>query len=170
MISAEITVEQNPALVYIASLESKRSRRTMRGALNHIAQIMTKDDDAILLDWPWGNLRFQHTQVIRLTSLIVESSKTSKPYSPTAINQMLAALRGTLKAVWRLGLSADEYASAIDLKQVQNGTPPASRNIQRGELVALLDTCESDDAGVRDAAIISLMKINNNWVQHRVVR
>ena len=149
---------ENPALIYIGSLGSADSRRTMQGSLNRIAQIVLNDDVATLLDVPWGNLRFQHTQAIRSALLTQNSPKTDKPYSPAAINKMMAALRGTLKAAWRLGLiSAEQYTHAIDLKRIRNETPPAGRDIRRGELSALLDSCENDKAGIRDAAMISLL-------------
>ncbi|MGB1250748.1 MAG: tyrosine-type recombinase/integrase [Candidatus Promineifilaceae bacterium] len=151
-------VTENPALIYLASLGSAESRRTMQGSLNRIAQIVLNNDEATFIDVPWGQLRFQHTQAIRSALLTQPSLKTGKPYSPAAINKTLAALRGTLKSAWRLGLiSAEALAHATDLKRIPNETPPAGRDIQRGELGALLDTCKNDKAGIRDAAMIALL-------------
>lgn len=75
------------------------------------------------------------------------------------MNKLLAALRGTLKAAWRLGLmSAEDYQRAADLPPVRTHTLPAGRYVTRGELAALLAACnDGTKAGVRDAAIIALL-------------
>ena len=52
----------NPVLVYLSQLSSS-SRRTMRGALETIAKIVsTGEFNAI--SFPWAELRYQHTQAI----------------------------------------------------------------------------------------------------------
>ena len=52
----------NPMLVYLSQL-SPSSRRTMRGALETIAKIVSAGElDAI--GFPWAELRYQHTQAI----------------------------------------------------------------------------------------------------------
>src|SRR5947209_4680910 len=84
----------NPAAVYLARL-APGSRRTMRGALDTIAGILTSGrQDAAALDW--ATLRYQHTQAIR--------AALADRYQPAMANKCLAALRGTLKECWRLGL------------------------------------------------------------------
>lgn len=146
--------QENPGLVYLASL-SPGSRRTMRQALDVIAEILTSGmcDHRSL---PWGALRFQHTQAVR-------ASLTEK-YSAATANKMLAALKQTLRAAWSLGyMSAEEYQRAIDLKSVKGEKPDAAagRALSFGEWMGLFAACQSDPgpAGVRDAAIIALLKI-----------
>ena len=141
--------DQNPALVYLAGL-SEGSRRTMRQALDAIAHLVGDGADALTL--PWANLRFQHTAAIR--------SKLAETYAPTTANKMLSALRGVLKAAWKLGqMSAEDYHRAADLGSVKGETLPAGRSITPGEIAALADACAADQsaAGVRDAAIIGLL-------------
>lgn len=149
-----IPADRNPALVYLASL-ALGSRRTMRQALNTIADILTAGRcDHVTL--PWGALRFQHTQALR--------SALHEKYNAATVNKMLSALRQTLRNAWNLGyLSAEEYQRAVDLKPVSGEKPEAAvgRALKFGEWVALLSICATDDspAGVRDAALIALFKI-----------
>ena len=146
--------QENPSLVYLASL-SPGSRRTMRQALDAMATHLTSGacDHRTL---PWGMLRFQHTQALR--AILLEN------YSAATANKMLSALRQTIKMAWSLGyMSADEYQRATDLKAVKGETPDAAagRALAYGEWLGLFAACQVDDgpAGVRDAAIIGLMKI-----------
>jgi site-specific recombinase XerD len=142
-------LDEHPAVVYLAGL-SAGSRRTMAGALNAIARIVTNDETADYFDVPWQQLRFQHTVAIR--------SQLATDYKHSTANRMLSALRGTLKAAWRLGLmSAEDYQLAASVESVSGETVPAGRHIPSGELVALLATCTQDKLGIRDAAVISLL-------------
>ena len=71
---------------------------------------------------------------------------------------MLSALRGVLKAAWKLGLmSAEDYQKAASVESVRGETVPAGRALSGGELAGLLDTCEQEPLGIRDAAILSLL-------------
>jgi integrase len=140
---------QNPAIVYLASL-AEGSRRAMRGALNRIAALLV--DGADIESFPWGSLRYQHTQAIR-------AALADQCGAPTA-NQALAALRGTLKAAWRLGqMTADEYMAAADLAGVKAEKPDqaAGRALTLGELMALVGVCaDGTAAGARDAAMLAV--------------
>ena len=59
-----LSPDKQPDLAYLAGL-SKGSRRTMAGALDVIAQIVTGDESAGYMAIPWSKLRFQHTNAIR---------------------------------------------------------------------------------------------------------
>ena len=144
-------LDQNPAAVYLASL-APGSRRTMRASLNTIASLLTNSSqpDALRLDW--SRLRFAHTTAVR--SLLAER------YTHSTANKMLAALRGTLKAAWRLGqMSAEEYQRACDVGSVSGETLPAGRAIASGELIGLMAACAKSEklAGTRDAAMLALL-------------
>ena len=147
----KMALDQNPAAVYLAGL-SAGSRRTMRASLNTIASLLTNGAqiDAFALDW--ARLRFSHTAALR--SLLAER------YAHSTANKMLAALRGTLKAAWRLGqMSAEEYQRACDVGTVQGETLPAGRAIASGELIGLMAACAQTEklAGARDAAMLALL-------------
>lgn len=142
--------DQNPAAVYIASLESAHSRRTMQSALTEIAAMLTGSRTPF--DVAWNALRFQHTAAIR--------SKLAETYAAATANKMLCALRGTLKAARDLGqMSAEDYSRAATIKAIKGETLPRGRALSRGEIGALLTSCTNDPtpAGARDAAIIALL-------------
>lgn len=144
-------LEINPAAVYLSSLPSPGSRRTMRGALDTVAAILTggKHD---ALSCPWETVRFQHTAAVR--------TRLAECYAPATANCILSALRGVLEAAWRLGqISAEDWLKASRVKAIKGSTLPAGRHLSFGEIEALLTACCNDDgpAGARDAAIIGVM-------------
>jgi site-specific recombinase XerD len=142
-------IDRNPAAVYLAGL-SPSSRRVMQNALDTIAQMATNSDQAAALTFPWHELRFQHTAAIR--------AALAERYAHSTANRMLSAMRGTLKAAWKLGqMTAEDYHAAASVDNVKGQTVPAGRHIPSGEVVSLLDTCDQTEAGIRDAAIIALL-------------
>lgn len=149
--SEERRADQNPALVYLSQLNSDSGRRTMLQALEHIAGLVSGGRaTADTLDW--AALRFQHTAAIR--------AALTRDYKPATVNKQLSALRGALRAAWRLGqMSAEDYQRAADVKGVRGETLPRGRAATAGELGALLDTCANDPtpAGARDGALLALL-------------
>ncbi len=122
----------------------------MRQALDTIAALLTGNADALVCNW--SMLRFQHTMAIRAG--LVEH------YKPATVNKMLSALRGVLKAAWLLGqMAAEDYHKAVTVPSVRNETLPAGREVETGEIMALIGACHEDDrpAGVRDAALVAVL-------------
>ena len=146
---AQVAPDQHPALVYLAQL-APGSRPTMRSALDTISGILTSGRcDALTLAWP--QVRYQHAAAVR-TAL-------AERYSPASSNKMLAALRGVLRAAWRLGLtSAEDYHLAASVEPVRGSSLPAGRALSSGDLRALFRSCADDPrpSGTRDAAIFAL--------------
>jgi site-specific recombinase XerC len=71
---------------------------------------------------------------------------------------MLSALRGVLKAAWKLDLmSAGDYQKAASVESVRGETVPAGRALAQAEIAALLATCDDTPLGIRDAALISIL-------------
>lgn len=141
-------LSQNPAAVYLAAL-APSSRRTMEAALDTLAAML---GDFTAMTCPWGALRFQHTAAIR--------AQLAEKYAAATANKMLAALRGVLKAAWRLGLmTTEDYGRAADVVNVSGETLPAGRALTAGELKALLQACADDPttAGARDGALLALL-------------
>ena len=140
----------NPALVYLASLPSPESRRVMASALNRIADMVKPG--ATLEAFPWEALRFEHVNAIR--------SALMERYKPATVNRHLAALKGVLKAAWRMGLISDaDYMRAVDVKGVRGETLPAGRMLDAGEVAAVVAACKADasPAGARDAALLAVL-------------
>lgn len=145
-----LPLDQHPAAVYVAGL-AKGSRRTMRAALDKIADMLIGGATALTINW--AALRFQHTAAIR--------ARLAESYSAATANKMLSALRGVLKAAWRLGqMSSDDYSRAVDIDRIKGSTLPAGRALTAGEIAALLEACAKDAtaAGARDAALIALLR------------
>lgn len=145
-----LPLDQNPAAVYLSSL-TDTGRRSQAHALSVVAEMLL-GDQADLFSVPWAKLRYQHLMAIR--------SELLKRYKPATVNRTLCAVRGTLKAAWRLGqLSSDDYQRTIDVPSVSGETLPAGRELSSGEISALMADCGSDPtpAGARDAAMIALM-------------
>jgi len=141
-------LDQHPVAVYLASL-APGSRRCMRTALNLVACTVSGGRcDALGLDW--ARLRYAHTAAVR--AVLVEK------YAPASVNQALAAMKGVLKAAWRLDLIGDrDYARAIDVPGVKNQVPPRGRAARAGELRALFECCgDGTRLGARDAALLAL--------------
>ncbi len=137
------------AATYLASLRSAVGRRTMVSALNQIAHLAGATD---WLSLNWSMLTPETAQVI--------SSKLTG--APATINKALAGLRGVARQLF-----AAKLIGADDLQRIKDATTsvkgsrlPAGRDIDNGEVVALMRVCANDPtpAGARDAAIIALMR------------
>lgn len=143
-----------PARVYVAGL-SGDGRRTMTACLQAVAAWLSggrADIDTL----PWAALRYPHTSAVRaaLARAVAEDR-----YAPATANKHLAALRGALKAAWRMGLvDSEDYHRAVDLRPIAGTRLPAGRDVDGAELAALLAHCTADEtaAGARDAAIVAL--------------
>src|SRR5688572_7974182 len=144
----DLPADQHPAAVYLARI-SVGSRRTMRGALDTVAGLLTSNSaDARSMDW--SALRYQHTTAVR--SILAEL------YAPATANKMLAALRGVLREAWRLGqMSVEDYQRAADLSPVRGSQAERGRALAGTELQLLFAACARDKtaAGCRDAALIA---------------
>ena len=140
----------NPALVYLAAL-APSGRRTMRGRLEMVAQMITGQRD--LLDVRWAELRFEHLAALR-------ARLEERGLAPASVNATLYALRGVGKACWNLGLlSAEDFARLKNVSCVRGSRLPAGRALVSGELLALLEACAADKSpsGTRDAALLCVL-------------
>ena len=149
--------QENPVLSYLARL-SAGSRRTMRGSLEEIAKVSSGGEVGALA-FPWWRLTGTHTAMIR--------GFLAERYAPSTANKMLSAMKGVLKACFRLGyMTADERDRASDVAPVRGTRLPPGRSIPRGELSSLFEVCarEAEDPkmrarGVRDAAMLALLYV-----------
>lgn len=150
----------HPVTVYLASLAARgpahgsySSRETMRGCLDRLARLMTGDSGSDAYSVPWQTLRLQHVTALR-TALLDQG------LTPATVNKYLSALKGVLRACWRLGLmSGDDYQLAASVPAAKGETVLAGREVTAGERVALMAVCATDPspAGARDAALVALL-------------
>jgi site-specific recombinase XerD len=141
-----------PVLAYLASLAAVRSRYVQGRALDQMAGLLTGGKITQATGFPWHLIRYEHTTALR-TAL-------QERYRPATVNRHLCALRGVLRAAWRVGLmTAEAFQRAADLSSVPTETLPAGREIGGGELAGMITVCQDDPtpAGVRDAAILAVL-------------
>jgi hypothetical protein len=134
-------VKKRPALVYLAGL-AKSARRSMRVMLatagcwiadaigvhlNGIeAMVGEKRDRAVIEAIPWHRLTYAHVVAVR-------TGAEELGNSPATTNIVLSAIRGTVRAAWRLGLlNAEELVRIEDVGNVKARTEPTGRRIGRG--------------------------------------
>jgi integrase len=170
-IIASETGKQNPAAVYLRSLNSPTSQASQRNALNIVArkllaieeiESIKKDgtpskrrlsgagsDDYLLFNW--SELRYEHTTAIQTWLLSQYKTKTAE--------RIMAAIKGTLKSAWRMGLmESDDYLRAVDLTGIAANSQ-TGRMLSPEEVAALFATCAKGGPTIatRDAAILMIM-------------
>lgn len=146
--------EEHPVAVYIASLQSPLSRSTMQEVLHGLAQRMSggQSDE---WSYSWVSLRFQHVNALK--SLLLETQ------SYVTVNKKLSAVRGVLKAAWRLEqMDSETYHRSVDVRSAKGSTLPRGREVGAKEFVNLFAVCADPRAGnavaaSRDAAIFAVM-------------
>jgi site-specific recombinase XerD len=142
---------KHPAKVYLAHLAKGSSRVSMASTLEKVARLISRDRFGAE-EFPWHRLHTAHLEAIR--------SELRERYKPATANKYLAAIRGVLKAAWKLDLiSTDEYQKAISVDPVRGETLPRGRALTSGELRALFEACAADQtpAGRRDAALMAVL-------------
>jgi len=178
---------QNPAAVYLAGLESERSRRTMLHALGTIADLLypgqwPKPTRPALPDDPTPEQESAHRAALeayraeydqykrralavpwhelRFAETQAIRARLAATCAHTTANKRLSALRGVLGAAFDLGLmDAESYQRAVKVKGIKGETLPAGRSVAPGEVVGLMDACAADQSasGARDAALLALL-------------
>jgi site-specific recombinase XerD len=147
---AAAPADQDPVLVYLASLGSEKSRRTMRAALESIAaELGAPGPHAI----PWRQLRYPHVAALR--------ARLADKRSPATVNKLLSALRGVAREAMRLGqLEADAYTRIADVEGLRGSRLPAGRHVELAELASLFAACATGSAqGRRDAALLGVLRV-----------
>jgi len=143
-----VAIEHNPVIVYLAGL-APGSRRTMRAALRTIATMI--DPAANEMAFPFHLLDHAHVSAIR--------SRLAERHAPATANRMLAALRGVIKAAFKLGLiDADQRERACSIDPVRGSRVVKGRALSQGELRALFEVCDpSSPSGARNAGLIAIL-------------
>jgi site-specific recombinase XerD len=143
-----LPLDRHPVAVYLAGL-APGSRRTMRAALRVIAAVVQVGATDLTL--PWWHLDYAHAAAIR--------AKLAVRFAPATANRMLAAMRGVLKAAFKLGLiDSDRMTRACAVAPVRGSRVQKGRALSKGELTALFETCDpKTPGGSRNAALLGLL-------------
>lgn len=149
-IAAPEAADQDPVLVYLASLGSAKSRRTMRAALETIGAALGAPSPHAI---PWRQLRYPHVAALR--------ARLAEERSPATVNKVLSALRGVAREAMRLGqLAAEEYTRIADVEGLRGSRLPAGRHIELSELASLFAACaRGSTQGARDAALLGVLRV-----------
>jgi integrase len=141
------SLDRHPVAVYLAGL-APGSRRTQTAALRIIAMLFSADATEMTL--PWWALDYAHTTAIR--------SKLAEKFAPATANRMLAAMRGVLKAAFKLGLvDSDRMKRACSVEPVRGSRVMKGRALSKGERAALFESCNPNKpGGARNAALVGL--------------
>lgn len=156
------TPAQNPYHVYLSSLGSDESRRTMQGCLDRLAGLLGFPDGESV---PWGLLRFEHTAALRaklMQKTVAAEDGHTVTFSPSSINKHLTALRKVLESAWLLGqMTAEDFHRARSIKSIKGGPrDQVGRALAEQEIAAMLAVCLASSAlsGTRDAALIAVLQ------------
>lgn len=140
-----------PVIAYLASLRSDASRRTMRQALEKVAELAGHT----LQDMPWEKLEAGHLEAL--------GARLARDHSPATANKCLSAVKGVMRRVWRdfHMIDAEHYMRIKDVEGIPNKRLPVGREISPGEIVAMARVCSEDQTsvGARDAAILAVAAV-----------
>lgn len=152
----------NPAQLYLASLHSAVSVKSMRSRLNQFARWTGADS---LDTCNWGAMRAPH--IIAFLKWYENEPTTTKTQSTEKINHRLgstlnctlAALRGVAKHAWLCAqINQDDYARIVAVKPVRFSRLPAGRELTRAETTIIRNGLQmSQPSDLRDLAMIMLM-------------
>lgn len=141
----------NPASRYLATLSQGPSRVTTASALRNIVRMMNVD--ATIYEFKWHEVTIERWLALR--------DHVDAQLSPSTVNRYLAAIRGVLKAAWRMKLmDTDAYTRASDLPDVRHHSKTRRRYLSQSELRLLYDAAGrglSKFMRARDKAILAVM-------------
>lgn len=139
-----------PAGAYLAHLTTKAGQRTMRGALELAASLLSGGRSSAET-LPWHLLRAEHVDALRALLLNTPSRK-GEPYSPGTINKVLAAVRGVAERAWMMGAMDGEILARIrKVDGVKHTAVQTGRALSPEELRIFL-THDGSPVAVRDVA------------------
>lgn len=145
-----IPTGHNPAIAYLLSLQSPRSRVTMSSYLKRVAHFL---EASSLEGCPWHRLTRQHVHAILRTF-------QSQDLSPATCNTILAAVKGVMKEARAMRLmTADDCQDIREVTAVLGFRESSGRALEPKEIKALLQACDEDGSLVsaRDKALFMVM-------------
>lgn len=145
-------LETNPVAVHLAA-QSDRARPGVLSSLRTATRLLTGGVCEEPLQLDWTRIGFQHVAAL-MAALREEGRK------PSGINHIRAAVLGVLTVAWKLGqIESDQLLRAKATKPARGSSLPTGREVQYGEIDALMRACADDGspAGARDKAILATL-------------
>lgn len=143
--------DAHPVTLYLDAM-SPDSQRTMGSALETVADILSRGktpSDALA----WHELRPTHVAALR--------DRMVRSLAPATTNRYLTAVRGVLKAAWRLGfIDREAFEQAIDVAPARGRRAVKGRAVPVEEVRRLFAACAADEnaaLGARDAAVLAVL-------------
>src|ERR1051325_8200848 len=142
----------SPVTVYLSEL-AEGSKRTMRFGLTQACRFWGGTDPDTFL---WHRVRVDQIAALR--------ADLASRLAPNTANKILAAVKGVLRASWRMGLmSAEDLYRCVDVRPVKGGAQERGRSLTRPELAALFRACEDGRGSRRDAAALAVLYGPSPW-------
>jgi len=146
----------NPAHLYLNSLRSAKSKKTMERALDAIALFLGKETNSESIkymdDIPWCEIQRHHVHNI-------VNSLSDQGKSPSTVALYLSAIKGVMKEAWLSKMiEPDQYHRIFQVKKPAGSRVRKGKALDLGDVNKTVDTCDDDTiTGVRDKAIISVL-------------
>lgn len=157
-----IGVRPDLVSVYLSSLRSPESVRTMRSSLDILARLMSRragiDGPVTASDVDWASITFEQ-------AMAVASATSAAGWSVATVNRHRAAMRGVVRAGKYSGAinpaTADHICDVAlrNLRPDHDGLNPASRVVTKAELDAIFATAlaRDDNLARRDVAALAVL-------------
>ena len=138
-----------PSYLYLISLDSAGSRKTMASCLNTVAKFFGVDNH---INFAWELLTYEAVCAIRTT--MIENNS-----APSAINLKLTAIKQACKAAFRISLmNAEGYEKIKLVERVKGKRVRTQRIVTTQEIQQYLKACDDNSfMGLRDAVLFLLM-------------
>jgi site-specific recombinase XerD len=158
-------LDRNPAAVYLRSLRSEQSQRSMGSSLRTLARLLdaTIEPENALTGIRWDQLRAGHAIALRgalaqAPRLATDPEAPPRPLGNKTVARHLFCLKGVLRTSWELGhIDREEYARATNFRVKLARTPPPGRALDREEVLSLFRACDSSSLGLRHRAMLAML-------------
>lgn len=151
MASYNKTILNNPAEIYLSSIQSPRSAKNIEWSLSMLCNCLVENSCYVSFDWSTINF----SMLLDLRKILF-----NKGLKPNSINTYLSLFKGVARECWRHDhIKTKEYLLIQDVKRVKGFRLPAGRALENDEIQNLIKCCSRFDktVGTRNAAIVAVM-------------
>jgi len=137
--------------IYLLSLQSLKSRKTMGCFLDRTALLLQNTKSHLKADW--GALHYE--DILDLLTTLASEGK-----APSTLNTYLAAIKGVAREAWRKHIiSVEQYQHIKEIKRIKGCRAIKGRALELDELNQLIESClaQNSDITTRDAAIFAIV-------------